>query len=147
MPHDRRAIDPTREGFKEMFSRVPPDVPVLMVNLVRFWKTARDHSGIEFARTGRQAYATYLELFKPLLAAAGGRIAWSGVGHFTLIAPPDEIWDEVLIVEYPRLRAFGDLIRSEEYKKVLPHRLAAISDTRLIVTTLSATGPDAVVRE
>ncbi len=134
MENIRQAIDPTRESFKQMFERVPADTPVLMVNLVRFRDAARDDAGAA-PRSGRQAYATYLELFAPLLAEAKGRITWCGAGHFTLIAPPGETWDEVLIVEYPRLEAFADLIRSSRYKEILSHRIAGICDTRLIVTT------------
>ena len=127
------AIDPTRESFKQMFSAVPADRPVLMLNLVRFRDVAVDTPGCP-TRSGRDAYMTYLRLFRPLMAAKGGREYWSGRALHTLIAPPEERWDEIIIIEYPRLAAFAALIQSHEYKTILPHRLAGISDTRLVIT-------------
>jgi uncharacterized protein (DUF1330 family) len=129
-----RAIDPTREGFKQMFASVPADVPVHMLNLVRFHEKAQDPTG-SHTRSGKQAYAKYLELFTPMMRAAGGRIAWMGTAHHTLIAPPGEIWDEIIVVEYPKIDTFAKLIRSAEYKAILHHRLAGVSDTRLVVAT------------
>lgn len=130
----RHTIDPSREGFKQMFEAVPTDSPVLMLNLVRFNEAAADETGSP-PRTGREAYGRYLELFTPLMKAAGGRICWSGAAHYTLIAPPGERWDDIVVVEYPRIDAFSALIRSAAYKAILHHRIAGISDTRLIVTS------------
>jgi uncharacterized protein (DUF1330 family) len=51
-----------------------------------------------------------------------------------LIAPPDESWDEVLIVKYPDVKTFVTMVESQEYKKVVKHRTAALEDSRLIAT-------------
>jgi uncharacterized protein (DUF1330 family) len=117
-----------------MFSSVPSGAPVLMLNLVRFREQALNLPGEE-PRSGREAYAKYLELFQPLLDAVGGSMYWMGKVHQTLISPTGELWDEVLVVRYPRVEAFAGLLRTPEYKTILPHRQAGLCDTRLLVTS------------
>ena len=42
----------------------------------------------------------------------------------------------MLVVEFPGIEVFANLIRSRQYKAILPHRLSGISDTRLMITGL-----------
>ena len=80
-----RAIDPTRESFKQMFTAVPTGTTVLMLNLIRFREIAVDPAG-STPCSGREAYNMYLELFTPLIKAAGGRMYWTAGTYYTLIA-------------------------------------------------------------
>ncbi|MDX1598408.1 MAG: DUF1330 domain-containing protein, partial [Marinobacter sp.] len=59
-------------------------------------------------------------------------VIWSGRGVGALIAPPDESWDQVLLVRYPSIDAFLAMIESPEYKGVVKHRTAALKDSRLV---------------
>ncbi|MDA7418267.1 DUF1330 domain-containing protein [Xenophilus arseniciresistens] len=135
LPLERAAIDPTRETFKALFSRVPQEGPVVMLNLLAFREQAADGAQAP-ARTGRQAYAAYSEAVAPLLARVGASVQWLGDAHHALIGPPGEQWDEVLMVSYPSRDAFVAMIQSPEYKAIVHHRTAALRDARLIATTL-----------
>lgn len=50
-----------------------------------------------------------------------------------VVAPADEGWDDVAIVQYPSFAAFRAVIESEDYRTTAePHRMAALDDMRLI---------------
>ena len=52
----------------------------------------------------------------------------------SLIAPEEEEWDDVVLVEYPSRDAFVKMVESAEYQAVSPHRTAGLLDSRLIAT-------------
>lgn len=55
--------------------------------------------------------------------------------HATLIAPPEEEWDDLLLVSYPSKEAFLAMLSDREYQAAAEHRSAALADSRLIGTT------------
>jgi len=61
-------------------------------------------------------------------------VIWQGDAKHAFIAPPDEQWDEVLLVEYPSKDAFLAMLKSPGYQAITFHRTAALEDARLIVT-------------
>lgn len=130
------AINPTPESFKALLTAVPSGKAVTMLNLLRFREHAEySESGGEPARSGREAYDEYSRAVAPLLQAVGGVVRWHGTAHLGVIAPPDERWDEVLLVDYPSVLAFMQMVKSEDYQRIVFHRTAAILDSRLIATT------------
>ncbi|RYF83759.1 MAG: DUF1330 domain-containing protein [Comamonadaceae bacterium] len=135
LPAERAAIDPTRETFKALFSCVPAEGPIVMLNLLAFRDQAVQAPGAP-ARTGREAYAAYIEAVAPLLQRAGATVQWQGDAHHALVAPPGESWDEVLLVTYPSRDAFVTMMQSPEYKAIVHHRTAALRDARLVATTV-----------
>jgi len=119
-----------------MFKVIPADTPIVMLNLLRFRKRAvYGRNAKEPPRSGIEAYTEYSRLVWPLLRAVGGKVIWRGKAHHALIAPADESWDEVLLVEYPSVGAFGEMVTSEEYQRIVFHRTAALLDSRLIANT------------
>jgi uncharacterized protein (DUF1330 family) len=129
-------VDPTPESFKALFKAVPPDTPVVMLNLLRFRKRAVYRSGEKQpSRSGREAYAEYSRLAGHFLKTTGATVVWRGTAHHALIAPADESWDEVLLVAYPSVAAFGQMVTAEEYQRIVFHRTAALLDSRLIAMT------------
>jgi uncharacterized protein (DUF1330 family) len=133
------AINPTPESFRALLTAVPAGRPVTMLNLLRFRAQADyPQDSAEPARSGREAYAAYSRAVTPLLQAAGASVRWHGSAHVGVIAPPDEHWDEVLLVEYPSVQAFMAMVKSEAYQAIVFHRTAAILDSRLIATTVDA---------
>ena len=68
----------------------------------------------------------------PLVAAAGGEIVWVGKAASSLVAPPGEHWDEVVLVRYPDKDAFVRMTTTDKYVEVSVHRTAALADSRLI---------------
>ena len=126
-------IDPTPEQF-QAFKDLPRDMPIQMLNLVRFRDLAAYPVGHELAAeplTGAQAYKNYGALTGSLLEGVGGSILWRGRFEATLIGPSDEAWDAVFITQYPNAGAFLAMITSAEYQKAVVHRNAAVLTSRL----------------
>ena len=125
MPH----ISFTREGFARFRADDRPG-PIHMLNLVRL----RDRAAYEdeTEASGAEAYATYGRLSAPVLARVGGHIVWRGAMEQMLIGPQDEVWDLCFIAQYPRPEAFADMLKDADYRVALPHRQAAVHDSRLI---------------
>ena len=131
-----RSIDPTRDSVKQLAQNVPSGVPVVMLNLLRFRSEAHYAPDMQQpARSGREAYAVYGREIVPHLQQVGGKLIWQGEARHAFIAPPDEQWDEVLLVEYPSKDAFLSMLKSPAYQEITFHRTAALEDARLIVTT------------
>lgn len=117
----------------------PPAGPVVMLNLLRFAETADYSASPELAPdepiSGRAAYARYSEHTLPLLAAAGGRVIFSGSAEHFLIGPMEETWDHVLLVRYPSAQAFLGFASDSAYLAGAGHRTAALADSRLLPMT------------
>lgn len=117
-------IEPTREQFDQLAADAETDPgPVVMINLLRYRPDG-----------GAQAYAHYGEGVLPCLARAGARLIWQGSARSTVIGPPSETWDAVVLVEYPSRRAFLEMIASPEYQAIAGRRSDALIDSRLIAT-------------
>ncbi|MGH0038488.1 MAG: DUF1330 domain-containing protein [Myxococcota bacterium] len=134
----RRSIEP-EIGDVVGFVEASPDAPVVMINLLRYRAQAQYPDGAPpeldtSACTGREAYARYAAVALPEIARAGGRVVWQGSAQATLIGPPDEVWDEAVLVEYPSRSAFIQMVTRAEYLRGAPHRAAALEDSRLIAT-------------
>lgn len=131
-------VDLTPERFKQLFERFPADTPLTMLNLLRFRDVAAyaAERGIPSC-TGARAYAAYSRAVLPLLQRIGARVVWNGRAQHTVIGPADEQWDEVLLVEYPSLAAFAQMVKSPDYQAIYFHRDAALLDSRLIATIAS----------
>lgn len=130
-----RVVDPTPESFRALSRDVPADVPIAMLNLLRFREQAAYPEGSGHAAcTGREAYARYSAHALPAVAAAGGQVLFSGSALAHPIAPPEERWDEVLCVAYPSVKAFFAMVMAPDYQAQSVHRSAALLDARLICT-------------
>lgn len=144
-----KSVNPSEQAMALWANEIVDSKPIVMVNLLRF----RSFAGYEEAGSkeaddkatnlnakvrppvsGQQAYARYSKAVIPLLWEVGGQILWHGQARFTFIAPEAESWDEVALVYYPNRQAFLRMVTSSAYQKVLPHRTAALADSRLIET-------------
>jgi uncharacterized protein (DUF1330 family) len=67
-----------------------------------------------------------------LASAIPVNIIYAGhaVGH--LVASDDAPWDDILIVQYPTVQSFIDMISSDAYQRVVHIRDDALEDSRLI---------------
>ncbi|HKJ23298.1 MAG TPA: DUF1330 domain-containing protein [Myxococcota bacterium] len=129
------AIHPS-EAQLQAFLAGPEDGPIVMINLLRWRERAEYPAGTsEPPCSGQEAYGRYSEGVTPLLAAAGGRPVWIGLGRATLIAPDGETWDQAILVEYPSRKAFLEMTTSADYQAIAHHRTAALADSRLIATS------------
>ncbi|MEN8819676.1 MAG: hypothetical protein ABF271_01060 [Abyssibacter sp.] len=130
-----RTIDPTPADLKRIAADIPLDTPVTMLNLLRFRDQAEYPAGSEQRPcSGRAAYARYSEIAIRHVRAVGGEpvVMADVLGRF--IGPDSEDWDEMLLVRYPSLSAFLDMVGNADYQAGAVHRSAALLDARLIVT-------------
>ena len=122
---------------------VPEGVPIVMLNMLRFREQADygNRAGITPC-SGREAYfQRYAPTLRGLIergeiTGVDSRIVWVGSAHASVIAPVDEPWDSIALVEYPSFAAFRRLVESPRYlAEASFHRTAALEDSRLIATT------------
>jgi uncharacterized protein (DUF1330 family) len=125
--------------LEEFVQGIPNGQPIVLINLLRY----RDRAALEEEElTGRACYERYAKALEPILMSVGGRPIWRGQVRFVLIGPPNERWDEIILVAYPRRTDFERLLAAPEYLASAPLRTAALEDSRLI----AATAPQSVSR-
>lgn len=107
-----------------------------MLNLLRFRERAdySNHSELapETPISGRQAYERYMKHTLPFLAGAGGELQFVGTSGPYLIGPPDEKWDQVMLVRHASVQAFMGMAQNQGYLAGIGHRIAALQDSRLL---------------
>jgi hypothetical protein len=127
-------IDPSRENWLA-FKDLPRDTPIHMLNLIKFRDLADYPEGHPMhgkGLTGRQAYAIYKEGFQRVVANDGAAMIWEAPMECVVTGPADE-WDEAFVMGYPNSGLFMAMVKNEEYiRDVVPHRTAALADSRLI---------------
>jgi uncharacterized protein (DUF1330 family) len=132
------SIAPGPDQLQEAIADVPKGVPVVMLNMLRFRKTAAYPDGRP-AVSGREAYARYSAAASQQVAKVGGSLVWIGDAQGAVIGPPDEQWDLIFLVRYPSIEAFIEMIGSAAYREIVVHRSSALEDSRLIVTVEKGT--------
>lgn len=127
-------IDPSRDNWQR-FKDLPRDRPIQMLNLIKLRELAEypeGHPNRGKGLTGREAYAIYKEGFQRVVANDGAAMIWSPPLECVVTGPEDE-WDEIFVMGYPDSAAFMKMVKNEEYvRDVVPHRTAAVADSRLI---------------
>lgn len=93
------------------------DVPVVMLNLLRFVPDG-----------GRERHLEYLKMAEPILARFGARILFRGDGLDVLTTGELKGWDAVLLVQYPRRTAFRAMVEDAEYQKAFHVGRSALAD-------------------
>ncbi|OBC03045.1 DUF1330 domain-containing protein [Mycobacterium sp. 852002-40037_SCH5390672] len=117
-------LEPTPEQFAALAAR-PADVPVVMVNLLKFKPEG-----------GLQSYLRYGEEVVPHLERVGATLRYAGGAPSMVIGDGEQPWwDVILIVEYPTPQAFIDMVTTQEYAKVHEHRAAGLDRGDLIATS------------
>ena len=97
---------------------LPPDQPVVMLNLMRFREQSLDGDG-----TGWDAYVRYSRMTNKLIKERSGRIEWAGEVQGTTFGPEAHgRWDYAALVRYPTAAAFLDMMQSGEYQQANVHR-------------------------
>lgn len=127
-------IDPSRENF-QVFKDLPRDTPIQMLNLIKLRAMAEypeGHPNHGKGLSGAEAYAIYKAGFQELVADSGAAMIWHPPLECVVTGPADE-WDEIFVMGYPNSGAFMAMVKNEDYARdVLPHRTAAVADSRLI---------------
>ena len=127
-------VDPSRENFA-VFKALPRDTPIHMLNLIKFRDLAEyppDHPNHGKGLSGREAYAIYGTAFQALVADDGAAMVWQAPLECVVTGPPGE-WDEAFVMGYPDSGTFMAMVKNPRYvAEALPHRTAAVADSRLI---------------
>ena len=128
-----RTVAITPEAVAELAQALVPGEPVTMLNLLRFRDQAQ-YDGEELPPcSGREAYyQRYAPVATKLVMARGGKVIWAGQAAGHTVCPPDERWDDILIVEYPDGAVVAAMFNDPAYQAVVKHRTAALVDSRLI---------------
>jgi uncharacterized protein (DUF1330 family) len=122
---------PTPEQIQRLLSG-PADVPVVMVNLLRFKERAdAPDAGV----TGIEAYRRYAEPMRQIVEERGGRFLWLGRVDSLVIGAGEERFDAVALVEYPSRRAFVEIVSDPRVAAIGAHRAAGLEGQWLIATT------------
>lgn len=128
-----KTIHPDPQQLPAILAALPDATPIVMLNLLRF-RAVAEYKGVAADYSGREAYRRYSEVTLPKLAQIGAQVSYLGRTQGTLIGPPDEHWDEVLLVRYPDKQAFMAMLAMPDYFEATRHRTAALEDSRLIAT-------------
>src|SRR3990167_7827299 len=131
------SIDPRPGQMKAALATVPPGVPIVMLNLLRFRDKAEYPDQVSDL-TGRHAYALYIKQAIRHVRATGGEVVMMGQVHAAIIAPDGEQWDEMLLVRYPSIEKFVAMVMNPDYQSFTVHRTAGLADARLIATVVDA---------
>lgn len=125
-------IDPTADQMREM-AEAPDQGPIMMLNQLKFAERADYPEGFDAEPcSGAEAYSRYGEVALNKISGVGGSIVWLGAAEATVIGPEHEQWDQCFVVRYPSKQAFVEMISDPEYQAIIPHRTAALADSRLI---------------
>lgn len=131
---EERFVDPDRALF-DAFKALPRDMPINMLNLLRFRDHAAypdGHANATKGLSGAQAYGEYGRTSAPVFARVGGTIVWRGHMEGVLIGPHDEAWAVSFIAAYPNAGAFLEMVTDPDYRIAVVHRQAAVLTSRLI---------------
>jgi hypothetical protein len=122
-------LDLTKEQFKA-FMAMPIDVPLQMLNLLKFKEKVEDAD-----ISGAERYKEYMKATVPFFQKSNAKVNFYGDAKFNLIGPEELEWDKVLIVEYAHKNDFIKMITTEGYPSEM--RKSAIEDSRLIFCEVS----------
>lgn len=137
MPADPAStyIDPTQEAGAALLAR-GIEGPVTMLNLLRLRDVADYTSHPELAPplpiSGREAYDLYTRHTLPFLRDSGGEVTYLGEGGSFLVGPPGPGWDLAMLVHQDSIESFMSFASNLEYLAGIGHRVAAVSDSRIL---------------
>lgn len=133
------SVDLTPAALEAAGRALPTGQPIVMINLLRYNEKADYPTAEQPFATGRDAYlGGYVPTFAAVASAMGveSKPLYVGRVAMTMVAPADEHWEDVAVVEYPSFEAFRRVVVSDEYDhRCAPHRRAALADWRFLGTT------------
>lgn len=121
---------------------VPPNQPIVMLNLLRFKDQAQYPSSSDLQPcSGKEAYTThYRNAFQKVTAGLGhsATVVFIGQAHASLLAASDadDKWDLFALVEYSNFGVLKEILESKAYlEEAKPHHNAAVEDWKFMLTT------------
>ena len=120
------SVYPTKEQM-EGFLESNDDLPISMVNLLKFKDKAEYEDGRETNLTGAEAYAIYGNEVVEHLKSVRAELVYSGNVTRLMLGEIEELWDMVVIARYPSKKAMLDMIMKPEYIESSIHRTAGLA--------------------
>jgi uncharacterized protein (DUF1330 family) len=120
------SVYPTKEQM-EGFLEGDGDLPISMVNLLKFKDKAEYEDGRETNLTGAEAYAIYGNEVVEHLKSIRAELIYSGDVTRLMLGEIEELWDMVVIARYPSKKAMLDMIMKPEYIESSIHRTAGLA--------------------
>ena len=127
----------TAEDFEALLD-LAIEGPVTMVHLLKFKARAAYADGRETELTGAEAYGLYRRKMVERVTAVGGRLVFAGIARHLVLGQVEDLWDEVVVVEFPSTETFVEVIASPELAEWGVHRRAGLAGQLLIATTAQA---------
>ena len=122
-------VNPTKEQFTILAKTYPINEPVTMVNIIKFRDKAWDGE-----RTGAEAYESYGKKVTKFLQAAQGKLIWKGECMHTLIGDSQNQPHIMMLVEYPSIDHFIEMLANPEYQECAKDRTMALEYGGLIAS-------------
>lgn len=120
-------IDPTRDSIKALATEYPKDTPVTMLNILKF--KSKVDGGEE---SGLKAYKRYGAKAAKFLEEASGKVLFAGEVKNTVIGDMEDQPHQILLVEYPSVKHFLNMVMSPEYQAITKDRTIALEYGGLI---------------
>ena len=108
-------------------TKEPDEGPIFMVNLFKFREHAEYTDGRKTNLTGIEAYQLYGRATAEHIAAIGGRVLHSSMIGGMVVGVVEDLWDAVAIVEYPSIKAFMNMVDSQDWAQHAHHREAGLA--------------------
>lgn len=115
-------IIPTPEQIKALLN-LPKDQPVVMVNILKY-------KGDE----GKKSYQRYQKNVLPFLKKVKGKLIWKGKSLHTVIGDAGSEPDSFMLVEYPSITNFMEMISDPAYQEIAKDRSLGLTYGGLIAT-------------
>jgi uncharacterized protein (DUF1330 family) len=127
-------VEMDQSALPGILATIPKGTPITMVNLLKYKDQAEYPPGFDAEQcSGRDGYnRRYVPHIKDSIKDVGGTVVFDGPVCAKLIAPEEENWDSVLIVTYPSIESFMEMLSAPEHRLLRVHRKASLSDSRLI---------------
>ncbi len=124
-------LQPTGDQVRAFRDRQTGE-PIAMLNLLKFKGKAAYEDGRSSDLSGREAYQLYGKAFEEIMGPQGAKVLYSGEIRGLLIGQGDDLWDAVVLIQYPSTQVMLDMLRNEEYQRAQQHRAAGLEGQLLI---------------
>ena len=122
----KNAVIPNEEQMAG-FLEGDTDTPIKMVNLIKFKDKADYKDGRQTSLSGKEAYQIYADEVQGHLEKVGGKSIFLGEVERLMLGEVEELWDWVVIAEYPSRKAMLEMVMDSEYQKSEEHRSAGLA--------------------
>ena len=122
----KNAVIPNEEQMAG-FLEGDTDTPIKMVNLLKFKDKADYKDGRQTNLSGKEAYQIYADEVQGHLEKVGGQSIFFGEVERLMLGEVEELWDWVVIAEYPSRKAMLEMVMDSEYQKSEEHRSAGLA--------------------